>query len=175
LAERIRPLRDDLSGFEDQEIGRFAVGVQRGVIGAMAAATSWGNHHQPGSAGLLAEGGRRGAPAAEQVTDRFHLIQNLKQAVQEELASRHCQLLMAAAEFSRQNEPEKAAMVVVSKPRQARSNFSQKQVRQQMRQQKMELFQMVKSLRAQGLKVRDIMRQPGICRALVNKWLRLEE
>ncbi len=125
--------------------------------------------------GLLAEGGRRGAPAAEQVADRFHLIQNLKQAVQEELARRHSQLLMPAAEFLRQNEPEKATMVVVAKLRKARSNLSQKQVRQQRRQQKVELFQMVKNLRAQGLKVRDIMRQTGICRALVNKWLRLEE
>ena len=35
--------------------------------------------------GLLAEGGQAGAPEAEQVADRFHLIQNLQQAVQLEL------------------------------------------------------------------------------------------
>jgi len=36
--------------------------------------------------GSLAEGGRRGAPGAQQVADRFHLIQNLQEAVQTELA-----------------------------------------------------------------------------------------
>ena len=34
---------------------------------------------------------------------------------------------------------------------------------------------MVKSLRAQGVKVSEIMRQAGISRGLVNKWLRVEE
>jgi transposase len=124
--------------------------------------------------GLLAEGGRRGAPAAEQVADRFHLIQNLKQAVQEELAHTRRQLMIPAKELLRQNGPEKVRVVAESKPRKARSTLSRKQVWQQRRQQKVELFQMVKSLRAQGLKVNDIIRQTGISHGRVYKWLRLE-
>ena len=44
--------------------------------------------------GLYAEGARRGAPQAEQVADRFHLIQNLIEAVEEELAQQRPHLLM---------------------------------------------------------------------------------
>ncbi|MCU1293138.1 MAG: Mobile element protein [Bryobacterales bacterium] len=129
--------------------------------------------------GSLAEVGRRGAPAAKQVADRFHLIQNLQQAVLGELARQRPHLMIPAGEFMGQMETEKvapaAAELVISKPRKERCNPTQKEARQQRRQQKVESFQMVKSLRAQGLKVSDIVRQTGICRGLVDKWLRLEE
>jgi transposase len=56
-----------------------------------------------------------------------------------------------------------------------RANPSQKEVRRQRWQHKVESFQMVKSLRAQGAKVIAIMRQAGISRGLASKWLGLEE
>jgi transposase len=52
--------------------------------------------------GSLAEGGRRGAPKAKQVADRFHLIENLQQAVQMELARQRVHLSMPAAEFPKE-------------------------------------------------------------------------
>jgi transposase len=68
--------------------------------------------------GLLAEGARRGAPAAQQVADRFHWIQNLKQAAQEELARQRRHLTIPARECMRQAETEKApvAALAISRP-----------------------------------------------------------
>jgi transposase len=127
--------------------------------------------------GSLAEGGRRGAPAARQVADRFHLIQNLQQAVHTELACQRAHLQIPAEEFTRQTETEKAldAPPTISRPRRTWAHPSPKEVRRQCWQHKRELFEMVKSLRAQGAKVIAIMRQVGISRGLANKWLGLEE
>ena len=126
--------------------------------------------------GSLAEGGRRGAPKAKQVADRFHLIQNLQQAVQMELARQRPHLSMPVAEFAEERRRKEApAPPAVRKPRQVRSHPSQAEVRQQRWQQKLNLFQMVKSWRAEGVKVSEIVRRAGISRGLVDKWLWLEE
>jgi transposase len=127
--------------------------------------------------GSLAEGGRRGAPTARQVADRFHLVQNLQQAVETELVCRRAYLKIPAEGFRRQAETDQAPKTVqpLAQPRRARPDPGQEEVRQQRRQRKVELFQMVKSLCAQEVKVSEIMRQTGISRGLANKWLRLEE
>jgi transposase len=35
--------------------------------------------------GLCAQAARQGAPQAEQVADRFHIVQNLRQAIEEQM------------------------------------------------------------------------------------------
>ena len=126
--------------------------------------------------GLLAEGGRAGAPEAEQVADRFHLIQNLQEVVHTELLCHRAHLNIPAGEFGSptalDQAPEPAA--TVSRPRRRIANPRQEEARRQRWQHKVELFQLVKRMRAEGFKVIDIMRQAGISRGLADKWLRLE-
>ena len=129
--------------------------------------------------GLYAEGGRNGAPAAKQVADRFHLVQNLIKAVAEELAQQRDHLLIPAQEFLHTDATEEATgaapEVVPSQQRGPRPSSRQKEVRQQRRQQKEELFRMVKGLHAQGMRAFEIVKATRISRGRVDKWLRWEE
>jgi hypothetical protein len=175
MAQRIRPLRPILVDLKKRRVADLLPECNAGAL------EQWLRQH-PGVKIIsrvdkdLAEGGRRGAPAAQQVADRY-LIQSLQHAVQTELACQRAHLTIPAEELMWQREPGKAsvAAVAISRARRARPNPSQDEVRQQRRKQKVELFQLVKSLRARGLKVSDIMRQAGISRGLADKWLPLEE
>jgi transposase len=96
---------------------------------------------------VYAEGGYGGASRAEQVADRFHLVQNLIMAVQTELEQRRHHLLIPATEFLRKDT---IGALVPSRQHWARPNRWQKEIRRQRRQQKEELFRMVKGMQAQG-------------------------
>ena len=129
--------------------------------------------------GVYAEGGYSGAPRAQQVADRFHLVQNLIRAVEDELAHQRPRLLMPAQEFVRNDAPEKAAVVVSkvvpSQRRGPRPSLRPQEIHQRRWQQKQELFGMVKGLRAQGMRAFEIVKATGISRGTVDKWLRFSQ
>jgi hypothetical protein len=107
-------------------------------------------------------------------------VQNLIRAVQDGLAHQSPRLLMPPSqEFVRKNIPENAAVTVpeLGAPRQRRPLWSVRlqEIHDQRWQQKQELFGMVKGLRAQGMRAFEIVKATGICRARVDKWLRLSE
>jgi hypothetical protein len=99
--------------------------------------------------------------------------------MQEELAHHRHHLLIPAQEFTRKDTANKATEgVPKSVPWQQRGQLPSprpKEIRQQRRQQKEELFRMVKGLHAQGLRAFEIVKATGISRGRVDKWLRLEE
>jgi transposase len=121
---------------------------------------------------VYADGGYCGAPRAKPVADRFHWVQNLTKAVQQELEHRRHHLLIPATEFIRKDASDKP---VLSPQRSGRPNPRQKEIRRQRRQQKVELFRMVKGLQAQGMRAFEIVKATGISRGRVDKWLRLTE
>ena len=129
--------------------------------------------------GVYADGANSGAPRAKQVADRFHLVQNLTRAVQEELAHQRHHLLIPAQELRGKDTAAAATGTVSENLRwQQRGRLPSprhQEIRQQRRQQKEELFGMVKGLHAQGMRAFEIVKATGISRGRVDKWLRLAE
>src|SRR4029077_4282309 len=64
-----------------------------------------------------------------------------------------------------------------SEPIRVRSSvmMQQMEVVRQRRQQKLELFRMIKQMRAAGMKVSQIARKLGLCRRRIDKWIQLDE
>jgi transposase len=180
---------DEWAWRKGQSYGTILVDLERGVVADMlpdrsaASFEKWLQEH-PGVKivsrdrdNVYAEGGYSGAPRAQQVADRFHLVQSLIRAVQDELAHQSPRLRMPPAqEFARNNSPEKAT-VAVAKSRQRRPLWSLRlqEIHEQRWQQKQELFGRVKSLRAQGMRAFEIVEATSLCRGTVDKWLRLSE
>jgi len=100
---------DDWAWKKGQSFGTILVDLEsRQVVDllpipAAKALTAWLEQHPDVAViardrqGLYAEGARRGAPGAVQVADRFHLILNLRQAVERALAVQRSHLRLTPA------------------------------------------------------------------------------
>jgi hypothetical protein len=114
--------------------------------------------------GSFAQGAQEGAPQARQVADRFHIVQNLREAVQAQLSR--------AAGFSARPllpaEDEEVASVR-DKHGGAEHRRLTRIANQRSRQA---AFDHVREFRKEGRKVSDIVRQTGFDRRTVAKWIR---
>jgi hypothetical protein len=108
--------------------------------------------------GLYAQAARRGAPQAKQVADRFHIMQNLRQAIEEQMnlhgRATGRALLSDAANI--------AAAGNLLKSRLAH------------RTSREEIFTTIDALRNQGLTCSEIGRRTGFPRRSIAKWLQFE-
>lgn len=102
--------------------------------------------------GLYAEGGVLGAPQAQQVADRFHLMMNLSSAVERVLEGHSQQLVLPAA---KEEEPAAATLSAISES-EVRSNPKASDLR---RQRRLELYEQMVALSQAGLSKSAIARQ----------------
>lgn len=109
--------------------------------------------------GVYADGGRQGAPSAVQVTDRYHLVSNLSEAV-----ARDVQKLQAAARDARQAVAEKFAQ-----PSQKPTLIEAR--RRRCRRARYQRWQEVVELFRQGFSKRAIAKRCGLAWNTVSSWL----
>lgn len=105
--------------------------------------------------GLYAQGIRRGAPHAQQVADRFHLLQNFRENIEREMTS--------VSRF-----PGRSRLPAVFGDR-------HDSVRRQRRHSREALFANAKRMRAAGRTFGEIANEIGVGRRTIAKWAKLDE
>src|SRR2546425_2634459 len=139
-------------------------------------------------AGSYADAARRGAPKAVQVADRYHLVANLRDALQK-LLDRKRTYLPILEETTSADEPlptaapaplsaamsQQAEREEVLQEGEERSSTTRAEALRQLRRNKRyERYQAVVALHQQGLGARRIARQVGISRNTVRSYLAAE-
>lgn len=105
--------------------------------------------------GLYAQAVREGAPRAIQIADRFHLVQNLRLAIEEQM--------------SLSGRPTGRA--ILSEEDNINAALHRRRARLAHRQSREEIFATVHALRDKGLSYSEIERRTGYKRRSVAKWL----
>jgi transposase len=123
-------------------------------------------------AGAYAEAAHRAAPQALQVADRWHLLKNLRESLQQWFSSKHRLLSQAAQALA---VPE----VPLARPslRQESGGVPARLTRAQQREQerrgrRLARYQAVRELYRQGASQRAISERLGIDRRTVRRWMR---
>jgi transposase len=181
---------DDWAIRKGQRYGTILIDLERGRVLDLlegrdgSALTAWLKEH-PGVEiitrdrwSAFARAADEGAPQARQVADRWHLLKNLREAV-ENLLTRHAtKIRQALAEADDVSMPAAAPQQAAAEPapRPATepvvSASPKKQARQARQQERKQQYERVKELRAQGLSLHQIVQATGLPLKRVKRYVR---
>ena len=119
--------------------------------------------------GLFAQGAREGAPQARQVADRFHLLQNFRQAIERQLsrAGRSTGRPLVAADPAR---TKMARPVFVAQAASGRSRSTSISFVMRIGVRGRNLFDQIRDLHKEGMTFREIAQRTGFHWRSIAKW-----
>ncbi|MBV9279855.1 MAG: ISL3 family transposase [Chloroflexi bacterium] len=124
--------------------------------------------------GAYAQGAKEGAPEAEQVADRFHLLVNLREALERLASRKHGCLREAAEACSDRAAPVPPGPEEHPAPAGNPPTTRVEGERAARRARRLERYETVRAMREQGVSINDIARQLGLGRHTVRRFLRAE-
>src|SRR3954452_12721170 len=134
--------------------------------------------------GRYAKAARRAAPAVHQVSDRFHLVQNLRETIERELALHRAYLRVRTTPEGQPPDPPPAPLVdlpvcpPVARERRlppGRRLATETEIRRQLRQTDQNLFDTFKALQATGVPISIIAQQLGCNGRRLDKWVKHDQ
>lgn len=161
---------DDWSWRKSQNYGTIIIDLERRAVvdvledRDVVTCTDWLRRHPEveiisrDRCGLYAQAARQGAPQAEQVADRFHIVQNLRMAIEEQM--------------NLHGRATGRALLSDADSISTASNLLKSRLAH--RKSREEIYETISALRQQGLTCSEIGRRTGFPRRSVAKWLQFE-
>jgi transposase len=124
--------------------------------------------------GAYADGSRQGAPDAVQVADRFHLVVNLREMLERFLVRKQSCLRKAAQACLEERAAEPTVPDAQDAPAVCSPLTQAEQQQSGRRARRLERFDLVRSMREQGIGINSIARHLRMGRHTVRRFLRAE-
>ncbi|WP_457852904.1 ISL3 family transposase, partial [Sinorhizobium medicae] len=173
---------DDWSWRRSWRYGTMIVDLERRSVvdiledGSVASVARWLEQHPSveivsrDRGGLYAQAAREGAPQARQVADRFHLMQNLRVAIEEQMS-------LGGRATGRALLPDKwigSAQIDLLQDDPHVDARHRRRGRHAHRESRQAVFDTVHALNEEGLSCSEIARRTGYGRRSIAKWLTFE-